>query len=330
MTQSLERPILITGAAGFIGYHLSKRLLAEGCCIVGFDCVNAYYDPSLKRARLDDLSRDANFSFVEGDLADYAQLEAVFERVRPAYVVNLAAQAGVRYSIENPRAYIESNVVGFFNLLEAARKYPVKHLLYASSSSVYGNRKDAAFSVCDRVDTPVSLYAATKKSDELMAYAYSKLYDIPATALRFFTVYGPLGRPDMAYYKFTKAIFSGATIDVYNNGDLMRDFTYIDDVIDCLTVMLQHAPQADENGAHHAIYNIGNQHPERLGHFIETLEAACGRKANKRYLPMQPGDVYVTAADISQTTRDFGFLPRTTIEEGLPRFVSWYRSFYGV
>ncbi len=330
MTKTEKKTVLITGAAGFIGYHLAKRLLESGYAVEGFDSVNDYYDPALKRARLDELSAFGSFAFTKGDLTDGAAVDALFARCRPAAVVHLAAQAGVRYGMEHPRVYIESNVVGFFNVLEAARRHPVEHLLFASSSSVYGNREKTPFSVADPVDRPVSLYAATKKSDELIAYTYAHLYGIPATGLRFFTVYGPFGRPDMAYFKFTKAIFEGETIDVYNNGDLMRDFTYVDDVVSCVERMLFSPPKKDAAGDRYMLYNIGNNRPERLMDFIETLERAAGREAKKRFLPMQAGDVYRTYADISETVRDFGFAPKTKIFEGLPRFVDWYRAYYRV
>lgn len=320
--------ILITGAAGFIGYHLSRRLLDGGETVVGFDCLNDYYDVSLKEARLKELSAYPAFTFVKGDLADEDAVEALFVAYQPEIVVNLAAQAGVRYSIDNPRSYIRSNLIGFFNILEAVRAHPVSHLLYASSSSVYGNRHKSPFSVSDRVDRPVSLYAATKKSDELIAYTYSHLYGIPATGLRFFTVYGPFGRPDMAYFSFTKKILAGEPINVFNGGDLYRDFTYVDDVTRCVQTMLRQPPAPDESGDRYAVYNLGNNHPEKLSHFIEVLEGALGRKADIRYLPMQPGDVYLTSADISETTRAFGFVPTTSIEEGLPKFADWYRTYY--
>ncbi len=328
----MEQPretILITGAAGFIGYHLSRRLLEGGYAIVGYDNLNDYYDPLLKRARLERLSSFPAFSFVAGDLADMSALEAVFALNEPEIVVHLAAQAGVRYSIENPRVYIESNVTGFFNLLETLRRHRVRHLLFASSSSVYGNAEKVPFSVTDPVDCPVSLYAATKRCDEMLAYCYAHLYGMPATGMRFFTVYGPFGRPDMAYFKFTKAIFENRPIEIYNNGDLLRDFTYVDDVTACVESMLLSPPQADASGARYAVYNIGNNRPERLMDFIETLERATGRIAAKRFLPMQPGDVRKTYADITETARDFGFAPKTPLSEGIPRFVEWYRDYYG-
>ncbi|NLI53958.1 MAG: NAD-dependent epimerase/dehydratase family protein [Clostridiales bacterium] len=328
MTQQDGKTILITGAAGFIGYHLARSLLLCGYRVAGADSMNDYYDPALKCARLKELLAFERFSFIEGDLADAGLVERLFIEAKPNVVVHLAAQAGVRYSIENPRAYIESNVVGFFNVLDAVRAHPVEHFLFASSSSVYGNRDKTPFSVEDRVDKPVSLYAATKKSDELMAYTYAHLFGVPATGLRFFTVYGPFGRPDMAYFKFTKAILAGKPIDVYNGGDMLRDFTYIDDVTSCLERMLFAPPKPDETGAPYALYNIGNNKPVRLLDFIRALEDALGKKAELIYLPMQPGDVGKTYADISETRRDFGFEPATQIDEGLRRFAAWYRAYY--
>ena len=328
MSNHSEKIILVTGAAGFIGYHLSLRLLRQGMRVVGADNVNDYYDPALKRARLKELEPYSNFSFLEGDLADEGFTHHLFAEVKPDVVVHLAAQAGVRYSIENPRAYIESNVIGFFNVLEQVRHHPVEHFLYASSSSVYGNREETPFSVEDRVDKPVSLYAATKKSNELFAYTYSHLYDIPATGLRFFTVYGPFGRPDMAYYKFTKAILENKTIDVYNGGDMLRDFTYIDDVTSCIEKMLFCPPKPDETGAPNAVYNIGNHNPVKLIDFIRAIEDALGKRAQINYLPMQAGDVEKTYANIEETQRDFGFDPSTQIEEGLKQFANWYKTYY--
>lgn len=328
MTQKSEKTILITGAAGFIGYHLAKRLLIGGYRVAGVDSMNDYYDPALKRARLAELTGFERFSFTEGDLAENELVERLFADTKPDVVVHLAAQAGVRYSIENPRAYIESNIVGFFNVLEAVRRNPVSHFLYASSSSVYGNRDKTPFSVEDRVDQPVSLYAATKKSDELFAYTYSHLYGVPATGLRFFTVYGPFGRPDMAYFKFTKAILEGREIDVFNNGNMLRDFTYIDDVTSCIETMLFSPPKPDETGAPCAVYNIGNNNPVKLIDFIRAIESALGKTARIHYLPMQAGDVEKTYADISSTQRDFGFSPKTQITDGLQQFANWYLAYY--
>nr|WP_317412601.1 NAD-dependent epimerase [uncultured Solibaculum sp.] len=320
--------ILVTGGVGFIGFHLSKKLLECGNRVVGFDNLNDYYDPALKQARLEILKQYPNYQFIKGDLADKEVLEDVFQKYTPKIVVNLAAQAGVRYSIDHPDCYIQSNLVGFFHVLECCRHYPVDHLVYASSSSVYGANKKVPFSTDDQVDHPVSLYAATKKSNELMAYTYSHLYHIPATGLRFFTVYGPYGRPDMAYFSFTKAILSGKPIRVFNNGDMYRDFTYIDDIVDGVMRLLCHMPKPDENNAPHKVYNIGNNNPEKLMDFIGTLEKCLGKEAVKQFEPMQPGDVYRTYADVDDLVRDIGFCPSTSIQDGLSRFVEWYRSFY--
>lgn len=322
--------ILITGAAGFIGFHLSRALLARDYSIVGYDNLNDYYDVRLKQDRLAQLLPNENFTFIEGDLADKEKLEAQFKSQPFDMVINLAAQAGVRYSIENPDAYIQSNIVGFFNLLECCRHYPVKHLIYASSSSVYGANKKIPFSTEDRVDHPVSLYAATKKSNELLAYSYSKLYGIPATGLRFFTVYGPYGRPDMAYFSFTKAITEGRPIKIFNHGDMYRDFTYIDDIVEGIIKLMPHIPAQDENNARYKVYNIGNNQPEKLMDFIQTLEDCIGREAEKEFYPMQPGDVYQTYADVTDLMADVGFKPATPIQEGLSRFVDWYQSYYKV
>lgn len=320
--------ILVTGGAGFIGFHLSKKLLECGNRVVGFDNCNDYYDPALKEARLAVLKGYPNYQFVKGDLADKQALETVFQQHAPKVVVNLTAQAGVRYSIDHPDCYIQSNLVGFFNVLECCRHHPVDHLVYASSSSVYGANKKVPFSTEDQVDHPVSLYAATKKSNELMAYTYSHLYHIPSTGLRFFTVYGPYGRPDMAYFSFTKAILEGKPIRVFNHGDMYRDFTYIDDIVDGVMRLLCRPPKPDENDAPHKVYNIGNNKPEKLMDFIGTLEKCLGKEAVKQFEPMQPGDVYRTYADVDDLVRDIGFCPSTSIQDGLSRFVEWYRSFY--
>lgn len=322
--------VLITGAAGFIGFHLARHLLALGAAVAGLDNLNDYYDVSLKEARLAILEKEPNFSFTKGDLADEVAVERIFLQFRPDIVVNLAAQAGVRYSIDNPKAYIDSNVVGFFHILEACRRHPVDHLLYASSSSVYGNQEKTPFSTKDNVDHPISLYAATKKSDELMAYTYSHLFDIPATGLRFFTVYGPWGRPDMAYFKFADRITRGEPIQIYNHGDMRRDFTYIDDIITGVEHILCNPPKPDDTGARYKVYNIGNNQPERLMDFIRTLEDALGAEAKKEYLPMQPGDVYQTYADVTDLVEDFDFKPDTPISEGLARFAAWYRAYYHI
>ncbi len=321
---------LITGAAGFIGFHLAKKLAAQGATVVGFDNINDYYDVQLKYARLEQLKAYPNFSFVKGDLADEAAVTSVFENYRPEIVVNLAAQAGVRYSITNPRAYINSNLVGFFNILEACRFHPVEHLLYASSSSVYGNQQKTPFSTTDRVDEPVSLYAATKKSNELLAYSYAHLYDVPCTGLRFFTVYGPWGRPDMAAFIFARKIFNDEPIQLFNHGDMLRDFTYVDDIVQGIENMLMNPPKPNEKGDRAKVYNIGNNQPEKLTTFVETLEKHIGKAAKKELLPMQAGDVYQTFADVDELSADFDFKPNTSIDEGLKRFVDWYREYYNV
>ena len=324
------KKILVTGAAGFIGFHLSKKLLSEGVRVVGFDNINDYYDVNLKYARLEILKGFQNFTFVKGNLADKTAIDKLFEENKFDIVVNLAAQAGVRYSIDNPQAYMESNVTGFFNILEACRHNPVEHLLYASSSSVYGNQQKTPFSTDDDVSKPISLYAATKKTNELMAYTYSHLYGIPSTGLRFFTVYGPFGRPDMAYFSFADKIMNGEKIKIFNNGDMYRDFTYIDDIVKGIENMLCNPPEADENGDRATVYNIGNNSPEKLMYFIETLEKALGKTAEKEFLPMQPGDVYQTYADVTPLVEKFGFKPSTSIEDGLAKFVQWYKSYYNV
>ncbi len=315
---------LVTGAAGFIGYHLSKYLTAQGCKVIGYDNINDYYDVNLKYARLEDLKND-NFTFIKGDLADKEAVDKLFAEYKPQIVVNLAAQAGVRYSIENPQVYIESNIIGFFNILEACRHNPVEHLVYASSSSVYGANKKIPFSTDDKVDNPVSLYAATKKSNELMAHTYSHLYKIPTTGLRFFTVYGPLGRPDMAYFSFTNKIMAGEPIKIFNNGDMYRDFTYVDDIVQGIVNMLCNPPKDN-----YKVYNIGNNKPEKLMDFIETLENAIGKTAEKEFYPMQPGDVYQTYADVTDLINDFDFKPSTSIAEGLGKFAEWYKEYYKI
>ena len=323
-----SKTYLITGGAGFIGFHLSKSLLEKGARVIGFDNMNDYYDVSLKEDRLAKLYYYDKYTFVKGDLADNADVFRVFQEYRPDIVVNLGAQAGVRYSIDNPSAYMESNMMGFFHILEGCRYFPVEHLVYASSSSVYGGNEKVPFSTEDKVDEPVSLYAATKKSNELMAHAYSKLFVIPATGLRFFTVYGPFGRPDMAYFKFTKKILAGEPIQVYNRGDMMRDFTYIDDIVRGVENILCNPPEKNEKGAFYKLYNIGNNKPVKLMDYIETLERCLGMEAKKEYLPMQPGDVYQTYADVTELMRDYDFKPDTSIEEGLQKFVDWYRNYY--
>ncbi|NLV59425.1 MAG: NAD-dependent epimerase/dehydratase family protein [Clostridiales bacterium] len=331
-----RKVVLLTGAAGFIGYHLSRRLLQEGHTVIGFDNLNDYYPVSLKESRLKGLSSFPGFAFHKGDLADANAVNALFTGYKPQIVINLAAQAGVRYSITNPKAYMDSNIIGFFNILEACRHYPVKHLLYASSSSVYGNQQKTPFSTEDDVSHPISLYAATKKSNELMAYTYSHLYGIPTTGLRFFTVYGPYGRPDMAYFSFTDKLVKGETIQIFNNGDMKRDFTYIDDIVRGIMSMLDHPPADDgQSGPVPArVYNIGNNKPEDLLYFIQTLERCLmdegiiDKPGKKEFLPMQPGDVYQTYADVEPLMRDFGFKPSTPIEAGLRHFAKWYKEYY--
>ena len=325
---------LITGGAGFIGFHLTKRLLTEGADVIGFDNLNDYYDVKLKEDRLQILQQmsavdgNGSYRFVKGDLADKETVMQLFAEYKPQIVVNLAAQAGGRYSIDHPDSYIQSNIIGFYDILEACRHYPVEHLLFASSSSVYGGNTKIPFSTQDKVDEPVSLYAATKKSDELMAHCYSKLYGIPATGLRFFTVYGPMGRPDMAYFSFSQKIMHGETIKIFNNGDMMRDFTYVEDIVTGIMNMLNNPPADNGKGAHYKIYNIGNNSPEKLMYFVEILEKELGKTAQKEFLPMQPGDVYQTYADVSELTKDFGFKPSTSLQEGLAEFVKWFRVYY--
>jgi UDP-glucuronate 4-epimerase len=333
--------VLVTGAAGFIGAALSVRLLARGDEVLGFDNVNAYYDPTLKEARLKRLEPSPGFRLVRGSLEDRPAVEGAFAEFRPQRVVNLAAQAGVRYSLENPHAYIESNIVGFTNILEACRHGGVEHLVYASSSSVYGANRKLPFSVNDPVDHPVSLYAATKKANELMAHTYSHLYALPTTGLRFFTVYGPWGRPDMALFLFTRKILAGEPIDVFNHGRHTRDFTYIDDIVEGVLRTLDRMPAGDHtfdpmqptpasSTAPYRVYNIGNHQPVELARYIEVIEDCIGRKAIKNLLPLQPGDVPDTFADIEELTRDAGYAPSTPVEEGVGRFVEWYRGYYGV
>ncbi|WP_424475227.1 GDP-mannose 4,6-dehydratase [Oceanobacillus kimchii] len=328
---------LITGAAGFIGYYLSKRLLDQGNHVIGLDNVNDYYDVALKETRLGLLHPYDNFTFIKGDISDKEMVFRIFEEYKPSFVVNLAAQAGVRYSIENPDVYMQSNVIGFYNILEACRHHPVEHLIYASSSSVYGANKKVPFEETDFVDNPVSLYASTKKSNELMAHTYSHLYGIPATGLRFFTVYGPLGRPDMAYFGFTNKLFHGEPIQIFNNGDfendLYRDFTYIDDIVEGIERLIPYSPNGD---VRHKVYNIGNSNPEKLMVFIKTLEKclsnSLGEKVEfeKHFEPIKPGDVPATYASTKQLYDAVGFKPQTSIEEGLQQFTDWYVEYYGV
>ena len=342
--------IFVTGSAGFIGSNLVKRLFKDvkGATIIGIDNMNSYYDVSLKEHRLAEIDRlvpdGTNYVFVKGDIADKQTIDTIFEKYKPQVVVNLAAQAGVRYSITNPDAYIQSNLIGFYNILEACRHNPVEHLVYASSSSVYGTNKKVPYSTDDKVDNPVSLYAATKKSNELMAHAYSKLYDIPSTGLRFFTVYGPAGRPDMAYFGFTNKLRKGETIQIFNYGNCMRDFTYVDDIVEGVVRIMQGAPERHqgEDGLPlppYAVYNIGNNSPENLLNFVDILQQELIRarvlpedydfEAHKQLVPMQPGDVPTTYADTSALERDFGFKPSTSLRDGLRAFAEWYASFYG-
>ena len=333
--------ILVTGAAGFIGFHLSQRLLERGDEVVGLDNLNDYYDVNLKRARLSQLEGQPKFRFVKLDLADRAGIAQLFAREKLQRVVNLAAQAGVRYSIENPHAYVDSNVVGFVNLLEGCRHHAVEHLVFASSSSVYRLNTKMPFSVHHNVDHPISLYAATKKANELMAHTYAHLYGLPTTGLRFFTVYGPWGRPDMALFKFTKAIVEEQPIDVYNRGQMQRDFTYIDDIVEGVGRVLDKtaapntawsgdAPEPSTSPAPYRLYNIGNNSPVELMHYIETLEKMLGKTAQKNMLPMQAGDVPATYADVDDLEQAVGFKPRTSIEEGIGRFVDWYKRYHGL
>jgi len=332
--------VLVTGAAGFIGYHTAKALLARGDEVVGIDNLNAYYDVKLKEARLSQLQGRNGFAFRKIDLADRDGMERLFGEVRPQRVIHLAAQAGVRYGMENPHAYVDSNIVGTLHILEGCRRNGVEHLVFASSSSVYGANTSLPFSVHQNVDHPLSLYAATKKSNELMAHSYAHLYRLPVTGLRFFTVYGPWGRPDMALFLFTRKILAGEPIDVFNNGHHARDFTYIDDIVEGVlrTADRVPVPNPDWSGADpdpasssapYRLYNIGNHNPVELMHFISCLEKALGREAKKNFLPLQPGDVPATYADVDELIADVGFKPSTPIEDGIRRFVDWYRSYYG-
>lgn len=341
----MNRTIFVTGASGFIGSNLCKRILKESpeCKVIGLDNMNAYYDVRIKEARLKELSGYSNYTFIKGNLADKELIDSIFDKYRPNIVVNLGAQAGVRYSITNPDAYIESNMLGFYNILESCRNYPVEHLVYASSSSVYGSNKKVPYSTDDKVDNPVSLYAATKKSNELMAHAYSKLYNIPSTGLRFFTVYGPAGRPDMAYFGFTNKLVNGDTIKIFNYGNCKRDFTYVDDIVEGVIRVMNKAPEK-KNGEDglpippYAIYNIGNSNPENLLDFVQILSEELVKagvlpedydfEAHKELVAMQPGDVPVTYADTSALERDFGFKPHTPLREGLRKFAEWYKEFY--
>ena len=332
-----NKNVLITGSSGFIGSYLTKRLLNEikNIHIIGYDNMNDYYDVKLKEARLEELEKFDNFTFIKGNLADKELVNKVFDEYKPQVVVNLGAQAGVRYSITNPDAYIESNVIGFYNILEACRNHPVEHLVYASSSSVYGGNKKIPFSTDDKVDTPVSLYAATKKSNELFAYTYSKLYQIPTTGLRFFTVYGPMGRPDMAYFGFTNKLINGEKIEIFNYGNCKRDFTYVDDIVEGVMRVMQGAPDME---VPYNVYNIGNSNPENLLDFVTILQEELIKagvlpkdydfESHKVLVPMQPGDVEVTYADTSALERDYGFKPNTPLRDGLRKFAVWYKKFY--
>lgn len=337
--------VFITGSSGFIGSNLAKRILTTepDTKVIGLDNMNDYYDVRIKEARLAELQKFENYTFIKGNLADKAMIDSIFEQHHPDIVVNLGAQAGVRYSITNPDAYIESNMIGFYNILEASRHYPVEHLVYASSSSVYGSNKKVPYSTDDKVDNPVSLYAATKKSNELMAHAYSKLYNIPSTGLRFFTVYGPAGRPDMAYFGFTNKLVNGETIKIFNYGNCKRDFTYVDDIVEGVVRVMAKAPEK-KNGEDglpippYAVYNIGNSNPENLLDFVQILSEELVRagvlpadynfEAHKELVPMQPGDVPVTFADTEPLERDFGFKPHTPLRDGLRKFAEWYKKFY--
>lgn len=333
--------VLVTGAAGFIGFHLSRKLLSLGFHVTGLDNLNDYYEVSLKESRLSILQGLDNFTFHKATLEDKIAVDELFSSGKFDYVVNLAAQAGVRYSITNPYAYIESNIHGFLNILEACRHYPVKHLVYASSSSVYGANRKMPFSVHDNVDHPLALYAVSKKANELMAHSYSNLYKIPTTGLRFFTVYGPYGRPDMALFLFTKAIVEGKPIDVFNYGKMRRDFTYVDDIVEGITRLIPNVPKGNtawtgekpdpaSSFAPYKIYNIGNNKPVELGYFIEVLESKLGKKAVKNLLPLQDGDVPETYADVDDLMNDVGFKPATTIEHGIEQFVNWYKEYYKI
>ena len=330
------KTVLVTGAAGFIGFHVCERLLRDGHRVIGLDNFSDYYDPALKHARLREIQGHPAFTFQRMDLADRSAISGLFKTAQPSYVINLAAQAGVRYSIKNPYPYIDSNIVGFLNVLEGCRQHKVEHLIFASSSSVYGANTQIPFSTRHNVDHPVSLYAATKKASELMAHSYSHLYQLPCTGLRLFTVYGPWGRPDMSYFMFTRAILEGRPIDVFNHGDMQRDFTYVDDIVEGVLAVTRHVPKGnpswssdspspESSGAPYRIYNIGNHTPVRLTDMIELLEKALGKSAVKNYLPMQDGDVPVTYADIDDLTAATGFRPKTGLEEGLRRFAAWYR-----
>lgn len=332
--------VLITGAAGFIGSHLAKKLISQGYEVIGVDNINDYYDPQLKEDRLASIGKD-NFKFYKTDLENFEELNAIFIKNKPEVVVNLAAQAGVRYSLENPMAYIDSNIVGFVNILECCRHHEVKHLIYASSSSVYGANTSKPFATTDNIDHPLSLYAATKKSNELMAHTYSHLYNLPTTGLRFFTVYGPWGRPDMALFKFTKAIVNDEEIDVYNHGNMMRDFTYVDDIVEAISRLVKRPaqpnpewsgdnPDPSSSYAPYKIYNIGNNSPVRLMEFVEAIENKLGKTAKKNYMDLQPGDVPETYANVDDLYNNIDFKPETTIQDGVNKFIDWYLDYYSI
>jgi UDP-glucuronate 4-epimerase len=325
-----DQAVLVTGAAGFIGFHIARRLLAEGRHVVGLDNLNSYYDPALKQSRLEILREQPRFGFVQSELADRSATGQLFARHRFAAVVHLAAQAGVRHSIDHPHAYVDANLEGFVNVLEGCRHNGCRHLVYASSSSVYGANTKLPFSVDDKTDRPISLYAATKKANELMAYSYSHLYRLPVTGLRFFTIYGPWGRPDMAIFLFAKSIVEGTPIRLFNHGRMRRDFTHIDDVTRVVLRLVDSAPDGGAGPAPARVYNVGNHHPEELMHVVSLLEKELGRTAMKDMLPMQPGDVLETFADVGDLMRDVGFRPQTSIEDGIRDFVAWYRGHYKV
>lgn len=324
--------ILVTGSAGFIGFHLSLKLLEKGYDVVGIDNMNNYYDPKLKENRNSILTKFPNYRFHYMDIKDKASVTNIFDKYRPEYVIHLAAQAGVRYSFINPDAYIESNILGFYNILEACKIFKPKHLLFASSSSVYGNSQELPFSIEDRADKPISLYAATKRSNELFAYVYSYTYGIPTTGLRFFTVYGPWGRPDMAYFKFTKSILEDKQIELYNNGCVKRDFTYIDDITESLIRLIDKIPnnEKSQNKAPYKVYNIGNKHPIDVEELVNILERIIGKKAKRVYKELPEGDVLITYADTTELEKAIGFSPKTQLEEGLKKFYEWYKAYYGI
>ena len=329
--------VLVTGSAGFIGFHVCMKLLEDGYQVVGLDNINDYYDPKLKKARLDILlkhPKSENFSFIKEDISNSKKIKQIFDTQKFSYVIHLAAQAGVRYSINNPEAYVKSNLIGFMSILEACKASKIKHLIFASSSSVYGMSEDQPFKIDSETSRPVSMYAATKKSNEVLAYSYSSLYNMPITGLRFFTVYGPWGRPDMAYFKFTESIFQNKSIDIYNNGNMKRDFTYIDDVVDGLVKLINKPPKSSSDNnvdsVSYRILNIGNNKPENLNDFVTIIESECGKKAVRNILPMQLGDVTSTYADIEEIKKLTGFMPKTNLNAGIREFVSWYKMYFKI